>query len=380
MQKAELAIKNKYETIHDEILHGILSGVYDDKLPGEMELAEFYDVSRVTVRKALSELTEEGYITRSAGKGSFVVPITASKRKNLTCDPASLKTISFIHSMTTTFFLEMFHGIESVMFPRGIQINMATAQESFEKERIAIENAAEMSDGIILYPYPSTSSIQLCEELIVRHYPLVFIDHNVLDIPCCCVGSDGYQGGIQAADYLLNKGHSKIGFSSVNFYKVPLETVNHRRKGLEARLKSRGLSLNPHYCVSGASIEEFKNNLAKILSQPDSPTAIFAASDGTAFAIYEVARDINIRIPEDLSVIGFDNLDISSLISPPLTTIAQPFQNIGEEAAKLLLEQKHAYDEGKSLSDYRFLPIHFVERESVFDLTANKCCKPKDSD
>jgi LacI family transcriptional regulator len=150
------------------------------------------------------------------------------------------------------------------------------------------------------------------------------------------VDSDNFAGAIMATEYLLGLGHRRIGFIAG---RPDLESARLREAGFRKAMAKAGVSVDESLVRVGSyKIETAEGPARQLLSRADRPTAVFAANDLSAIATVNAARGLGLTIPDDLSVIGFDNVPESALASPPLTTISQPLQQMGAEALYLLVD------------------------------------------
>jgi LacI family transcriptional regulator len=150
------------------------------------------------------------------------------------------------------------------------------------------------------------------------------------------VDSENFEGAIAATQYLLELGHRRIGFIAG---RPDLESARVREEGYRSALDQAGVDFDPDLLKVGRyTAESAEGPATELLTQDDPPTAIFAANDVMAIRAMEVARDLGLRVPDDVSIIGFDNIPESALSEPPLTTIDQSIQQMGYEAARLLVE------------------------------------------
>jgi LacI family transcriptional regulator, galactose operon repressor len=150
------------------------------------------------------------------------------------------------------------------------------------------------------------------------------------------VDSDNFAGAILATKHLLGLGHRRIGFIGG---RPDLESARLREAGFRRAMADARVSVDETFVrVGGYRIESAEGPARQLLSRPDRPTAVFAANDLSAIATVTAARGLGLTVPDDLSVIGFDNVPESALASPPLTTIMQPLQQMGAEALLLLVD------------------------------------------
>ncbi|MGC4892399.1 LacI family DNA-binding transcriptional regulator [Micromonospora sp. DT31] len=150
------------------------------------------------------------------------------------------------------------------------------------------------------------------------------------------VDSDNFAGAVLATNYLLSLGHRRIGHISG---RTDLESARLREAGFRRAMADAGVAVDEQLVrVGGFRTESAASTAAALLALPDRPTAIFAGNDLSAISTLDVARGIGLTVPDDLSVIGFDNVPESALVDPPLTTIRQPLQRMGAEALRLLID------------------------------------------
>jgi LacI family transcriptional regulator len=219
--------------------------------------------------------------------------------------------------------------------------------------------ASHHSDGVILVTTKLTET--QVGQLRGAGIPLVVIDPvntPPADIPS--VGATNWAGGFAATEHLLSLGHRRIAaITGPADYLCSLARLDGYRSGLERA----GVAFDPALVRYGDFRHEGGFGCAsELLSLPDRPTAIFAGSDQQAFGVYEAARQQGLRIPEDLSVVGFDDLPVARWASPPMTTVRQPLAEMGNAAARMLGE----LIEGLPLRSTRMeLTTELIVREST---------------
>jgi LacI family transcriptional regulator len=166
--------------------------------------------------------------------------------------------------------------------------------------------------------------------------PVVAVDHNAGSSSLPSVDADNFNGAVTATEYLLGLGHRRIGFLAG---RPDLESAHLRERGYRHALERAGIEIDRALIrVGGYQPDSAEEGARQLLEQDDRPSAIFAANDVSALTTISVARSLGLAVPEDLSVIGFDNVPESALSEPPLTTIEQPIQRMGLEAARLLIQ------------------------------------------
>ena len=165
--------------------------------------------------------------------------------------------------------------------------------------------------------------------------PVVAIDPHTGPSELPTVDSNNLAGADAAVQHLLDLGHRRIGFLGG---RDDLESARRREEGYRRTMTAAGLGVDAALMRNGGFRSETSDAPAReLLSQPDRPTSIFAANDLMAIQTVHVAQSLGLRVPKDLSVVGFDNIPESAMATPALTTIAQPLRSIGQTAMQLLL-------------------------------------------
>jgi LacI family transcriptional regulator len=223
-------------------------------------------------------------------------------------------------------------------------------QVGWERRYLSRVNGT-LTDGTILVT-PSTVDVT------PGAAPVVVVDHNAATPSLPSVDSDNLRGAIAATEHLIALGHRRIGFLAG---RPDLESARLRERGYRHALAAAGIELDPELVrVGGYRSETTEQPARDMLGLDVPPTAVFAANDVTAIATMEVARSLGLAIPDDLSVIGFDNVPESALTEPPLTTIDQSIQELGFEAVRMLMALIDDPGSGSHLT----LPTRLVERRS----------------
>jgi len=350
----------------DELRHKIMSGQLKphDQLPGEWELVDSLNISRATIQRAWQAAQDEGLLYRVTGKGTFVAEPIASD------NPRS--AIGFIiPEYRGTFAMSLLSGAERVLRKAGYTVQFAsTDREIGEENRILQKLVDDDVRGIILVP--ARGSLQgrklASNELGV---PIVQMDRPLNGIVLPCVASNNYMGGLQAMEHLVELGHRQILF--VARPHLDLWSVAERHRAYQDALRRIGVEpLEPLLIGGDAELSSYEAYLQQnddeiqplidCLQQLDRPSAIFAVNDWMALRVYRAVELLDMCIPDDLSLVGFDDLDIAQYQNPPLSTVAQNANLMGAEAARRLL----ALIEGEEVMEIlTLLPTKFVFRSST---------------
>lgn len=356
--------KPLYSQIVDDIKAQILSGqlVPGDQLSTEFELAQKYGVSRITSQRALVELERAGFIYRKQGKGSFVLPL-----ENKVVQGISHKVISMIlpSDGAAGRRIDYIRGANDCLKDKGYYLNIYTTNNDIAQERRALlELPRNGISGIIHYPI-ARANFDVLYDLYLHSYPIVLIDKYFQSLPACSVVSDNFDGGYKATSCLIEMGHKRIAYLT-NLYIEDISTVRERFFGYCKALKDHGLPINNdiiHFALdyngdafAPQTIELLKSLIVKNV------TAIFAEHDYLAMAIYRELGNMDIKIPEDISLMGFDNVEILESLDIPLATVDQNFYEIGRTAAGRVVDM---IEQGSYESSQTVIPVEVITRNSI---------------
>jgi LacI family transcriptional regulator len=174
------------------------------------------------------------------------------------------------------------------------------------------------------------------ESLRQRRFPYVLIDHQGIDETGPAVGATNWQGAYDATRHLLGLGHRRIGFITGQ---VDMGCSRDRLAGYQAALADAGLAPDPLLIKEGDFFQpDGFAGARELMALPEPPSAIFASNDVSAFGVMEAVRDAGRRIPDDISIVGFDDIPQAAQVNPTLTTVRQPLEQMGRTAARMLLE------------------------------------------
>lgn len=337
----------------------IRDGVWKEgePLPTEKTLCAEFDVARGTLRQALQKLEAEGYLRREQGRGTFV---QVAGLRQPARDAPSARLAFIVPYVRDSSVSNILMGFQEAAEQGQFVVVFSHVNNDARQQDALIERlAGEGISGIALYPVDSESPAPLAG-LIRSGYPIVLIDRYLKDVPSDYVGADHFGGALSAVHYLAEQGHRRIGFVT---WRSPATSMEHRHLGYLQALRERGLPVDSALMctVEGYPTVDL-TPLKTYLSEPERPTAVFAANDQIAIALYRAAQAVGLRVPHDLSITGFDDLDIVDRLDPPLTTIAQPFQDIGRAAAKLLARRIRGE---RGYVQHLTIPPQLIVRESV---------------
>ena len=333
-------------TLSDRIRSGVYPG--GRWLPTERELCSEFDVSRTTLRQALAELERSSLVMRSAGCRPMVIAGRASSHIGARNAETARRTIGLQvkHDAKFSGTYQITQGVREaagahacrLIVGGGSAVTLAQAA-SQEAQTLRDMTRDEDVEGIILW-HCGVESL-LPELLAVQQagIPLVFVDRAPpVGIDADFVGIDNRGAARAAVSHLISRGHRRIAHVT---NPEPVSTVSERREGYDEAMRDAGLEdcgriftgRLEAMAEEGMAAGEIADTL---LSMEEPPTALFAVTDYVALAIVRALEERGRRVPEDFAVVGFDDLEQWLPQKPFLTTIRQPFERIGREAAALL--------------------------------------------
>jgi DNA-binding LacI/PurR family transcriptional regulator len=266
-----------------------------------------------------------------------------------------------VTEITNPFYPLMFKGVEDVAINSGYSVILCTTGDDSKKEVFLVQSMIDQGvDGVILATIDDEKSetIKILNQLSIPH---VLINRSPENYQGTAVRIDSYKVGEIAADYLLESGHRDISF-------IGGDRLNswEREKGFKDVLSKYGIEMeNSRLIRSGYSIEEAYKDTKALIQSGDIPTAIYAASDVMAFGAIKAILDSGLKVPEDISVIGSDNISFSEDFLIPLTTIDAQTYEVGKLGSEMMVEQLKRKD--NATNEQLLLEPQLIKRKS---------CKP----
>jgi DNA-binding LacI/PurR family transcriptional regulator len=260
---------------------------------------------------------------------------------------------------TAPSFIQRLRGIAETLSPGNYELIIYTVDSNDHLQGyLSSLPLTGNLDGLIILSLPIGDSE--ARRLIDHHLPTVLIEYPHPKMNC--VEIDDVGGGRMAAAYLLEKGHERIAFlGDTNLPEYAIHPVSFRLTGFRQVLKKARIKLPDTFVrLAPYSQEQTRQAAKELLNLPDPPTAIFAATDFQALGVLRAARQLNIKVPEQLAVIGFDDLDIAEYVD--LTTISQHLDESGRLAVEILLTQiKSPSRPPKHVK----IPLTLIERQTA---------------
>jgi len=240
--------------------------------------------------------------------------------------------------ITNYYFSNVITGVQEVANNKDFNITLFLTNDSAEKEVTIIKNLPVSSlDGLLVSVSSNPASSSHFQELVDDGLPIVFFDRVDNNIKTSKVMQDDYNGAFTAVEHLIKMGYKRIAHIAGP---KELEFTQKRLQGYKDALKKNKIGLNEQWIVySGFSQESGEKDTYQLLKSRQKPDAIFAVNDRKAVGAMIALKKKNIRVGPDIGVIGFTNDPISMIISPTLSTVAEPAIEIGKIACELLLKQ-----------------------------------------
>lgn len=332
--------KSKYYMVMEELKQKITSGEIKpgEKISSENELSQMYHVSRHTIRKALALLVNDGYVEAVHGKGTY-----CSERLRHTKSSNNIAVITTY--ISDYIFPWLIQGIDKVLSENGYSIILKNTGNSRQKEAKYLEELLEKDiSGLIIEPSKSQLFCRhgnLYDLLDKYEIPYIFIQgiyDQMQDKPHILM--DDCQGGYLVTKHLLDLGHRCV----AGIFKADDYQGKERHKGYVRAIQEKGIAYDPDMVI-WYHTEDRKQKphlmVERMLEQDGgiTPDGIVCYNDLIAVQVMEHLKSMGIRIPEDISITGYDNSLYADKRGVGLTTIAHPQEKLGEMAAELLLEQ-----------------------------------------
>lgn len=263
-----------------------------------------------------------------------------------------------VPDLGTSYIGEIIRGIDAELAVAAYDLMLYTTHRTAAKEVNYVANLAQgVVDGLLLVlPRNPADYIDI---LTGRKFPFVLIDHHGAGQDCPAVGATNWQGAYQATEYLIGLGHRRIGFITGH---MDLGAAVDRLEGYKAALRTHHLFYEAELVYKGNfSQPEGYTGALSLLDLPTPPTAIFASNDVMAMGVMDAVRSRSLRIPEDVSIIGFDDIPQATFVRPALTTVRQPLEQMGRVATQMLLDM---FQEPEKRFNRIELPTELVIRSS----------------
>jgi len=330
------------------------------KNPTIYDVARYAGVSIATVSRMLNDSDKVSTVTRKRVVAAIdqlgFVPKAEARARAMRRN-GRIGVISPF--FTAPSFIQRLRGIASALSPKNYELVIYTVDSSDRLQRyLSTLPLTGNLDGLIILSLEIGDSE--VRRLINHNLPTVLIEFPHSDLNC--VEIDNVQGGYIAGSYLLKKGHRQLAFlGDTDLPEYSIHPVSLRLRGFRQALKESGIDLPNNFVrLAPYSQEQTRQVARELLSLPEPPTAIFAATDFQALGVLKAARQLNVMVPDHLAVIGFDDLDMAEYAD--LTTISQHLDKSGKLAVEILISQ---IESPSQQPKHVVIPLSLVERKTA---------------
>lgn len=352
--------KPKYMALYEWIKERIEDQTFKDgdKLISENTLCEKFEISRQTVRHAIGRLEQEGLVDRQRGSGTYV------RTDNLKENNPTM-TIGVITTYLDDYiFPSIINGIEGVLTKKGYSISLGLTRNKVENERNLLNSLLQKRiDGLIVEGTKSAlpnPNLEIYKAFYKKGIPVIFINGYYAELRPNYVVVDDVLGGKMATDYLLSCGHTKI----TGIFKYDDMQGHKRYKGFQESMYEAGITICEEdlmwFATDDSKIFDQANE-AETLSKLQGVTAVVCYNDEIAIKLMRLLESHSINVPEELSIISFDDSNLATMSNVGITSLAHPGKALGEMATKELLK---IIKKGQAKSEITMKP-QLIIRESV---------------
>lgn len=252
-----------------------------------------------------------------------------------------------VPSISIPAYSAMVNGVESVAYDAGYNIILCCSQFDQQREAQYLQMLRNRRvEGIVIIPTRRVISHKKQLEQLIKiddsGLPLVVLEQNIHEENLTKVVMDNFNGAKKITNHLISLGHKNIGFLNLGYEETDF-AGNERFAGYKAALSEAGLQFHEQLAAQGATITSLEDeqypsdSFARYYEDAGRPSAIFAVCDALAIKIIRDCNLMGLKVPEDIAIAGFDNIQLAGLINPPLTTVQQPARDMGKRAADIVL-------------------------------------------
>ncbi len=326
------------------------------------EVARRAKVSIATVSRVLNKsdkvVPETRAIVEQALRDLDYRPSRVARRLRMSNGRAHLVGL-IIPDIQNPFFAEIARGVEDAAYAAQYALLLCNSDENPEKEKFYLNVMRDESvDGIVLPPFDETDAAVV--EIIKTGIPVVCVDRSLARAKTDLVEVDNYRGAIEGVAHLIAKGHTQIGLIEG---RSQVSTSRERRRGYLDALAEAGLTVRKDLMRSGDFKQESGRVLAhELLDLRKPPTALFVCNNLMTVGALAALHQRGVRVPQDVALVGFDDLPWAEALDPPPTVVRQPAYEVGKQAMELLL--KRIVEPARPPVTVRLLPELVVRRST----------------
>lgn len=353
----------KYIMVKNNIKDRIKTGYYEpgDCIASESTLAETFNVSLITIKKALDLLVIEGLIYKQKGKGTFVTDDSVLKDNS-----KSMECVAFIIALGSEFngqLTGILKGSEEYLSSKGMTMILKYSNHDIEIERQEIEQVINQGiKGLLLFSNDPDRNIDYLLSLRQANLPYVLVDRFTNKLPVSFVTSDNMGGTYHATEMLISYKHKSIAFLTSSKYEGITSAADRRMGYLSSVENQRNVCITPHIYIQE---ENGIDNLCNDIKAGEVSAVLTVCGDIAGLFISECIKK-GISIPDDVSMISFDEVT-AKLPNCEFTIVEQNFSRMGYEGARLLC---HSLDNKDYYSSKSYIPTRIILRDSVKEYKA----------
>lgn len=286
-------------------------------------LNDSYEISAETKRRVLEIAAQLNYVPNP-----YASSLRGRKSKNIGV---------VIPEVADSFFSLAINGIESVAKQKGYHVLICLTHENYENEKTILkEFQGGRVDGVLLSVSSETTQCNHINDLIANGLPLVFFDRACEDVNTAKITTDDFESGYKATTHLIQQGCDQIAFLSIS---NSLSISNKRLEGYQQALSDHQLKADPSYVVHCTNdADQNSSTIKNLLQLKNRPNGIVASVEKLTTPVYMACEALNLKIPQDIKLVCFSNLETAAILNPSLTTITQPAFEMGKVAATLLFK------------------------------------------
>ncbi len=270
-----------------------------------------------------------------------------------------------VTEIANNFFSQAINGIESIAYNRGYHVIISQTHESYERETVTIQHLASRAvDGLLVSLSNETTDVSHLKQLHDKGLPIVFFDRITDEITTHKVIANNHKAAFDSTEHLIKQGFRHIAHITNSPH---LSITKERLEGYRQALEKNGLPYNEkliQYCYHGGMIyAEIEEAIGRLLKGKQRPDAILTASDRITTSCLAALKQLGVKVPGDMAVIGFTNTNIADLLNPPLSAVRQPAFEMGQVATEMLIS---IIESKRPVSDFetRVLETELFVRDS----------------
>jgi LacI family transcriptional regulator len=267
-----------------------------------------------------------------------------------------------VPDIARSFFPVLFRGLEMVLNERGYHLFLCCSYDQVQKEEEQVMALLERRvDGIILAPASTSHSKKIIDSIQNQNCPVVLVDRLVPGVEADTVTATDFEGAIEITNHLIQQGFQNIVHIAGS---QDIWTASERLRGFTEAMRAANREIQPEQIIpAGFTFEDGEAAARELLKRKNRPDAIFCVNDPVAIGVYKILRENGVVIPDDVALTGFSAIAESELLEVPLTTVQQNAQDLGAEAAKLLLARLDGLTSDQPI--IRQIPTQLVVRAST---------------